>query len=287
MNYPLVTEYVNAIKSAEDNFDQLTDLRPVLSADGNPVMTGGNFAVVFKMMDGRTGRTSILFSERTVLLILKSKCLFSFFGKMSIITANKGPHQYRGQDSADPDRPQGMKVQQTQDERNAHQRQIEGDLDFAEFEPADIGDRLHGALAGLRHDIGRQVQKDPKSDQGGADDRHSQPDPEIFRCREESEQRVAEGGEVPEHDPHQDLQKILDLKAFPQDQDLQQHQKTMEQDGRLPHLQPPDTGHRIRDGADRRYPEIGLYGHGDAERHDEQAEKVYRKPFFQICIFHG
>lgn len=56
MNYPLISEYVSAILSAEDNFDQLNYLRPVLNEDGTPVMTSGNFAVVFKMKDSRNGR---------------------------------------------------------------------------------------------------------------------------------------------------------------------------------------------------------------------------------------
>lgn len=51
MNYPLISEYIEAIKSAEDNFEELSYLRPVLGNDGLPVMTSGNFAVVFKMKD--------------------------------------------------------------------------------------------------------------------------------------------------------------------------------------------------------------------------------------------
>ena len=45
MNYPLISEYVKSIKLAEDNFDELSYLRPVLDADGRPVMLSGNFAV--------------------------------------------------------------------------------------------------------------------------------------------------------------------------------------------------------------------------------------------------
>ena len=56
MNYPLISEYIEAIKSAEDNFEELSDLRPVLGDDGLPVMTSGNFAVVFKMKDERDGK---------------------------------------------------------------------------------------------------------------------------------------------------------------------------------------------------------------------------------------
>lgn len=54
MNYPLISEYIEAIKAAEDNFKELTNLRAVLGDDGQPVMTSGNFAVVFKMQDIET-----------------------------------------------------------------------------------------------------------------------------------------------------------------------------------------------------------------------------------------
>jgi len=56
MNYPLISEYIEAIKSAEDNFEELTNLRAVLGDDGQPVMTSGNFAVVFKMKEEETGK---------------------------------------------------------------------------------------------------------------------------------------------------------------------------------------------------------------------------------------
>ncbi len=56
MNYPLISEYVEAIKAAEDNFEQLKHLRPVLGEDGEPVISSGNFAVVFKMKDEQTGK---------------------------------------------------------------------------------------------------------------------------------------------------------------------------------------------------------------------------------------
>lgn len=56
MNYPLISEYIEAIKAAEDNFVQLKHLRPVIGDDGLPVMTSGNFAVVFKMKDEQTGK---------------------------------------------------------------------------------------------------------------------------------------------------------------------------------------------------------------------------------------
>jgi hypothetical protein len=56
MNYPLIYEYIDSIKAAEDNFDQLKHLRPVLDDDGQPIMSGGNFAVVFKLKDELTGK---------------------------------------------------------------------------------------------------------------------------------------------------------------------------------------------------------------------------------------
>ena len=56
MNYPLISEYIESIKLAEDNFEELSYLRPVLDAEGQPVMSSGNFAVVFKMKDERDGK---------------------------------------------------------------------------------------------------------------------------------------------------------------------------------------------------------------------------------------
>ena len=56
MNFPLISEYVEAVKMAEDNFDELCHLRLVLDKDGQPVMSSGNFAVVFKMRDTESGK---------------------------------------------------------------------------------------------------------------------------------------------------------------------------------------------------------------------------------------
>ena len=53
MQYPLISEYVDAIRSAEDNLDKLRDLRPVFDSNGTPIMSSGNFAVVFKMRSAR------------------------------------------------------------------------------------------------------------------------------------------------------------------------------------------------------------------------------------------
>ena len=56
MNYPLISEYIEAIKNAEDNFNELTNLRPVYDEAGEIVMSSGNFAVVFKMKDESSGK---------------------------------------------------------------------------------------------------------------------------------------------------------------------------------------------------------------------------------------
>ena len=56
MNFPLISEYIDAIRLAEDNFNKLSNLRPVLDGNGNPILSSGNFAVVFKMKDVNDGR---------------------------------------------------------------------------------------------------------------------------------------------------------------------------------------------------------------------------------------
>ena len=56
MQYPLISEYIDAISMAEDNLGELSHLVPVLDKKGKPVMSGGNFAVVFKMQDSTTGK---------------------------------------------------------------------------------------------------------------------------------------------------------------------------------------------------------------------------------------
>ena len=55
MNYPLISEYIEAIKAAEDNFKELVNLRAVFGNDGQPVLTSGNLAVVFKMKNEQSG----------------------------------------------------------------------------------------------------------------------------------------------------------------------------------------------------------------------------------------
>ena len=56
MNYPLISEYVQSIKFSGENFEKLSNLCPVLDKDGRPIMSSGNFAVVFKMEDKQNGR---------------------------------------------------------------------------------------------------------------------------------------------------------------------------------------------------------------------------------------
>ena len=54
--YPLISEYIESIMYANENFATLTTLRPVYDDEGNPIMSSGNFAVVFKMKDVHTGK---------------------------------------------------------------------------------------------------------------------------------------------------------------------------------------------------------------------------------------
>ena len=56
MKYPLISEYIESIKNSEDNFNELTNLRPVYDEAGEIVMSSGNFAVVFKMEDESSGK---------------------------------------------------------------------------------------------------------------------------------------------------------------------------------------------------------------------------------------
>ncbi|MCQ2258100.1 MAG: leucine-rich repeat protein [Bacteroidaceae bacterium] len=56
MQYPIISEYLESIISAEDNFATLRNLRPVLDDKGHPIISSGNFSVVFKMKDIYTGK---------------------------------------------------------------------------------------------------------------------------------------------------------------------------------------------------------------------------------------
>ena len=55
MQYPLISEYLAAIREAHDNLDKLSHLVPVLDNYGEPYRSSGAFAVVFKMKDEQTG----------------------------------------------------------------------------------------------------------------------------------------------------------------------------------------------------------------------------------------
>ena len=56
MQYPLISEYLAAIRDADDNLDKLRHLVPVLDKYGEPYRSSGAFAVVFKMKDEQTGK---------------------------------------------------------------------------------------------------------------------------------------------------------------------------------------------------------------------------------------
>ena len=56
MQYPLMSEYVSAIRDASENLDKLAHLVPVQDDHGEPYRSSGAFAVVFKMKDEQTGK---------------------------------------------------------------------------------------------------------------------------------------------------------------------------------------------------------------------------------------
>ena len=56
MQYPLISEYLAAIREAHDNLDKLSHLVPVMDNNGEPYRSSGAFAVVFKMNDEQTGK---------------------------------------------------------------------------------------------------------------------------------------------------------------------------------------------------------------------------------------
>ena len=56
MQYPLISEYLTAIREAKDNLDKLSHLVPVLDKYGEPYRSSGAFAVVFKMKDEQTDK---------------------------------------------------------------------------------------------------------------------------------------------------------------------------------------------------------------------------------------
>ena len=56
MQYPLMSEYVSAIRDASENLEELAHLVPVLDDHGEPYRSSGAFAVVFKMKDEQTGK---------------------------------------------------------------------------------------------------------------------------------------------------------------------------------------------------------------------------------------
>ena len=56
MQYPLISEYVNALIDSGESLDKLSYLEPVMDAHGEPIHSSGAFAVVFKMVDNISGQ---------------------------------------------------------------------------------------------------------------------------------------------------------------------------------------------------------------------------------------
>ncbi|MGL4852918.1 MAG: protein kinase domain-containing protein, partial [Phocaeicola sp.] len=59
MNYPSVSDYVNALLDSEHTLPELSNLTPVLDTSSAPIMFLGNFSVVFKMKDGEGNRYAL------------------------------------------------------------------------------------------------------------------------------------------------------------------------------------------------------------------------------------
>lgn len=56
MKYPNISEYTQAILSADQNFNELSYLRPVFDDSANLIMAKGDSSVVYKMQDSRDGK---------------------------------------------------------------------------------------------------------------------------------------------------------------------------------------------------------------------------------------
>lgn len=77
------------------------------------------------------------------------------------------------------------------------------------------------------------------------------------------------------------------FKAAAHQQHLQDDQNDVENDGRNTHLNAPDTGHGVWDGADRRHAEMGLDRQCNADSHDEEATEVIQQPNTEFRAFHA
>ena len=55
MNFPSISSYKDALRTAEHTLAHLNRLRPVEGLNGDLYFSSGNFAVVFKMVDTRDG----------------------------------------------------------------------------------------------------------------------------------------------------------------------------------------------------------------------------------------
>lgn len=60
IKYPQISEYVEAIKHADDNLNQLSHLQPLFDKEGHLIKRNGDSAVVFKMIDKCNGKNYAL-----------------------------------------------------------------------------------------------------------------------------------------------------------------------------------------------------------------------------------
>ena len=180
-----------------------------------------------------------------------------------------------------------MQEDQAGDERNDDHGHVKRDFDGRERLAGQRGDGQHSAFTGQRHNVRRNVEKDADCNENSGNPAHQQTDNQVVRRWKHRRERVAGGRECAEHHADRNLQQIFAFKAAAHQQHLQDDQNDVENDGRNTHLNAPDTGHGVWDGADRRHAEIGLDRQCNADSHDEEAAEVIQQPNTEFRAFHA
>ena len=101
-----------------------------------------------------------------------------------------------------------------------------------------------------------------------------------MRCRKKGHHIVTKCGKVAKYNADQHLQELYRLKVFAQQQDLDHYQYNVKKNRGFSHLDAPHTGHGVRDGTDRGYAEVGLYGQGDTDCHNKKPDKIHGDSYF-------
>ena len=193
----------------------------------------------------------------------------------------------RRDNRTDADAAQSVQKNQAGDERNDDHGHVKRDFDGRERLAGQRGDGQHSAFTGQRHNVRRNVEKDADCNENSGNPAHQQTDNQVVRRWKHRRERVAGGRECAEHHADRNLQQIFAFKAAAHQQHLQDDQNNVENDGRNAHLNAPDTGHGVWDGADRRHAEIGLDRQCNADSHDEEAAEVIQQPNTEFRAFHA